>query len=331
MRVKGQLTTWVDSDQLKSIVIPVLKIRRSFLLKPEITQKVKSILSLKKHRDEQANPTPAKIPTGNRRSRSSVVTLGLTLSMAISSFPVNCPGTLATAAEIAQQSSSTHSLSIAVPRPRNISIVRAKNRQRPTVLIAQSLPPQSATIATDNSQFGGEAFVPILVPAPKSQSYKPFNNAQPFSYNGGDSDSELYHPDDKPTGKTGETSIAFSWPAAGVLTSRYGRRWGRMHKGIDIAGPVGTPINSAADGVVVFAGWVEAYGNLVEVKHTDGTKTRYAHNSRLLVSVGQTVAQGQQVSEMGSTGRSTGSHLHFEIRPSGGDAVNPMSHLPTIV
>jgi murein DD-endopeptidase MepM/ murein hydrolase activator NlpD len=104
-----------------------------------------------------------------------------------------------------------------------------------------------------------------------------------------------------------------------------------MHKGIDIAGPVGTPINSAADGVVVFAGWGEAYGNLVEVKHNDGTTTRYAHNSRLLVAVGQTVSQGQQVSEMGSTGRSTGSHLHFEIRPSGGDAVNPISHLPSIV
>jgi murein DD-endopeptidase MepM/ murein hydrolase activator NlpD len=306
------------------------KLGGHFLLKPEITQKVKSILSLKKHRDEQANPTPAKIPSGNHRSRSSVVTLGLTLSMAISSFPVNCPGTLATAAELAQQSSATHAISIAVPRPRNIAIVRTNNRQRPTVLIAQSLPPQSATPTSDNSQFGGEAFVPILVPAPKSQVFKPLTNSQAFSYNGADSDSELYHPDE-PTGKTGETSIAFSWPAAGVLTSRYGRRWGRMHKGIDIAGPVGTPINSAADGIVVFAGWSDSYGNLVEVKHTDGTRTRYAHNSRLLVSVGQNVAQGQQVSEMGSTGHSTGSHLHFEIRPGGGDAVNPISHLPSIV
>lgn len=252
--------------------------------------------------------------------------------MAISSLPVNCPGTIATAAtELAQQSLSTHSFVAVLPKRRNISIVTAKNRQRPTVLIAQSLPPQASAPTTDGSQFGGEAFVPILVPAPKSQSFKPFNNAQPFSYNGHDGDSELYHPDDKPTERTGETSIAFSWPAAGVLTSRYGRRWGRMHKGIDIAGPIGTPINSAASGIVVFAGWSDSYGNLVEVKHNDGTTTRYGHNSRLLVSVGQTVAQGQQVSEMGSTGRSTGSHLHFEIRPGGGDAVNPMSHLPTIV
>lgn len=331
MRVEGQLTTWVDSDQLKSIFIPVLKIRRSFLLKPEITQKVKSILSLKKDRDEQATPTPEKVPSGNRRSHSSVVTLGLTLSMAISSLPVNCPVTMASAAEIAQQSLSTHSSVVVVSKPRSIPLVRATNRQVPTVLIAQSLPPQSPTATSDNSRFGSEEFVPILVPAPKSQSFKPFNNAQPFSYNGQDSDSELYHPGDHQTDKTGETSIAFTWPAAGVLTSRYGRRWGRMHKGIDIAGPVGTPINSAASGVVVFAGWSDSYGNLVEVEHTDGTRTRYAHNSRLLVSVGQSVSQGQQVSEMGSTGRSTGSHLHFEIRPSGGDAINPMPHLPAIV
>ena len=113
------------------------------------------------------------------------------------------------------------------------------------------------------------------------------------------------------------------------VASRFGRRWGRMHKGIDIAGPIGTPINAAADGTVISAGWNSGgYGNLVEVKHSDGTTTRYGHNSRISVSVGQTVRQGQQLAEMGSTGHSTGSHLHFEIRPTGGTAVNPIAHLP---
>jgi murein DD-endopeptidase MepM/ murein hydrolase activator NlpD len=121
----------------------------------------------------------------------------------------------------------------------------------------------------------------------------------------------------------------FIWPAKGVLTSGYGWRWGRMHQGIDIAAPVGTPILAAAPGVVVTAGWNSGgYGNLVEVQHADGSLTLYAHNNRILVRRGQEVAQGQQISEMGSTGRSTGPHLHFEVHPKGRGAVNPIALLP---
>lgn len=120
----------------------------------------------------------------------------------------------------------------------------------------------------------------------------------------------------------------YMWPAKGVLTSPYGWRWGRMHKGIDIAGPVGTPIYAAADGRVSYAGWNSGgYGYLVEIEHPDGSLTLYAHNNRILVQVGQEVAQGQQISEMGSTGYSTGPHLHFEIHPAGKGAVNPMTYL----
>jgi murein DD-endopeptidase MepM/ murein hydrolase activator NlpD len=119
------------------------------------------------------------------------------------------------------------------------------------------------------------------------------------------------------------------WPAKGVLTSGYGMRWGRMHKGIDIAGPVGTPIFAAGPGIVLRSGWNSSgYGNLVEIQHPDGTITRYGHNSRLAVQAGQQVEQGQLIALMGSTGRSTGPHCHFEVRPGGGDAVNPMSYLP---
>lgn len=121
----------------------------------------------------------------------------------------------------------------------------------------------------------------------------------------------------------------FIWPAKGVLTSGYGWRWGRMHKGIDIAGPIGTPIVAAAEGRVTYAGWNSGgYGYLVEIQHTDGSLTLYAHNNRILVQVGQEVAQGQQISEMGSTGYSTGPHLHFEVHPSGRGAVNPIALLP---
>jgi murein DD-endopeptidase MepM/ murein hydrolase activator NlpD len=123
---------------------------------------------------------------------------------------------------------------------------------------------------------------------------------------------------------------AWVWPAQGVFTSGYGWRWGRMHKGIDVANNVGTPIVAAAAGRVTFAGWHDGgYGYLVEITHEDGSLSLYGHNSRLLVRQGDSVSQGQAISEMGSTGRSTGPHLHFEIHPAGGrGAANPLQFLP---
>lgn len=128
----------------------------------------------------------------------------------------------------------------------------------------------------------------------------------------------------------GEMPIpGFIWPARGVLTSGFGRRWGRMHKGIDIAGPVGTPIVAAADGIVISAGWnAGGYGNLVRIRHFDGTITLYAHNSKILVRRGDYVTQGQQIAKMGSTGFSTGPHLHFEIHPRGVRPMDPLAFLP---
>ncbi|PSB31895.1 hypothetical protein C7B82_06665 [Stenomitos frigidus ULC18] len=130
-------------------------------------------------------------------------------------------------------------------------------------------------------------------------------------------------------GNTGKFN-GYIWPAKGLLTSGYGWRWGRMHKGIDIAAPVGTPVFAAAAGVVITAGWNSGgYGNMVEIQHPDGSVTLYAHNSRLVVRPGQEVAQGQQIADMGSTGYSTGPHSHFEVHLPGQGAVNPMAHLPT--
>ena len=133
---------------------------------------------------------------------------------------------------------------------------------------------------------------------------------------------------DFPNGQNNLTTN-YIWPAKGVLSSGFGRRWGRMHKGIDIAAPIGTPIVASAPGEVIAAGWNSGgYGNLVKIRHPDGSVTFYAHNSRVLVRAGEEVAQGQQISEMGSTGRSTGPHLHFEVRPNGENAANPIAFLP---
>ena len=124
-------------------------------------------------------------------------------------------------------------------------------------------------------------------------------------------------------------SVAWVWPAQGVFTSGYGWRWGRMHKGIDIANNVGTPILAARSGQVLSAGWNEGgYGYLVELQHDDGSISRYAHNSQILVRPGDSISQGAVISLMGSTGRSTGPHLHFEILPAGRGAVNPLQFLP---
>jgi murein DD-endopeptidase MepM/ murein hydrolase activator NlpD len=120
----------------------------------------------------------------------------------------------------------------------------------------------------------------------------------------------------------------YIWPVEGTLTSGFGWRWGRLHKGIDIGAPIGTPVIAAAAGEVISAGWDSGgYGNLVKIKHANGSVTFYAHNNKLLVHSGQQVSQGQQISEVGSTGDSTGPHLHFEIRLHGETAVNPIAYL----
>ncbi|WP_436799283.1 DUF5930 domain-containing protein [Pacificibacter marinus] len=109
-------------------------------------------------------------------------------------------------------------------------------------------------------------------------------------------------------------------------TSGFGPRWGRMHEGTDFAAAYGTPIYSTADGVVTFAGWSNGYGRLVKIQHEFGIETRYAHQSQLMVKVGQRVSRGQQIGAMGNSGRSTGTHLHYEVRV-GGKAVNPMTYI----
>ncbi|MBS9384492.1 MAG: M23 family metallopeptidase [Dolichospermum sp. BR01] len=117
------------------------------------------------------------------------------------------------------------------------------------------------------------------------------------------------------------------WPTQGILSQGF-RKY--QHEGIDIAGAKGTPILAAAAGTVVKAGWDDwGLGNFIEIKHFNGNVTVYGHNSRLLVSKGQQVKQGQIIAEMGSTGNSTAPHLHFEFYVDGRLASNPLSLLPS--
>ena len=120
----------------------------------------------------------------------------------------------------------------------------------------------------------------------------------------------------------------FAMPVRGSFryTSGFGMRWGRMHSGTDFAGPHGMPIYATADGVVTEAEWSSGYGRMVTIQHAFGIETRYAHLSRIRVREGERVSRGDRIGDMGNTGRSTGTHLHYEVRV-GGKAVNPMIYI----
>ena len=115
-------------------------------------------------------------------------------------------------------------------------------------------------------------------------------------------------------------SSSYGW-RRNPVTGRYA-----MHEGLDFAAPRGTAIKAASAGIVVAAGYQSGYGKTVEIDHGDGLLTRYAHASELLVKPGDVVERGQQIAKVGSTGRSTGSHLHFEVRVAG-KAMDPRTFL----
>ena len=123
-------------------------------------------------------------------------------------------------------------------------------------------------------------------------------------------------------------SMPFDHPVRGSFrySSGFGPRWGRMHSGTDMAGPHGTPIVATADGVVIHADWSSGYGRLIKIQHDFGIETRYAHLSAFHVVEGQRVSRGDRIGDMGNTGRSTGTHLHYEIRV-GGTPINPMNYI----
>ena len=117
------------------------------------------------------------------------------------------------------------------------------------------------------------------------------------------------------------------WPLRGGLNSYYGYRWGSFHTGLDIGGDTGQPFVAAAGGTVSSVGWSGGYGNMILIDHGNGVATRYAHASKVSVSNGQQISKGESIGLVGSTGRSTGPHLHFEVIING-DTVNPLNYLP---
>lgn len=133
--------------------------------------------------------------------------------------------------------------------------------------------------------------------------------------------------------KSGDRTKPSIWPVKGAITSTFGTRedpvygGAAYHEGLDIVNDYGTPIEVTADGLVTIAGEEAGYGYLVEVAHANGLVTRYGHNSTILVAPGQQVKQGDIISLMGSTGKSTGTHLHYEVRING-TAVDPLLFLP---
>lgn len=127
-------------------------------------------------------------------------------------------------------------------------------------------------------------------------------------------------------GAEAPSASGFIWPVNGPITSPFGWRWGRMHEGIDIGAGYGTPIHAAAAGTVIWAGWMGGYGNLVVLDHGGGLSTAYGHQQRIYVHVGQRVAQGEVIGEVGSTGHAFGPHLHFEVRVNG-TPVDPLRYL----
>ncbi|HAI21043.1 MAG TPA: peptidase M23 [Clostridiales bacterium UBA8153] len=143
---------------------------------------------------------------------------------------------------------------------------------------------------------------------------------------------QLFIPTGAPAGPVEGTapriaSASFIWPVRGRITSGFGMRWGRMHQGLDIAAPHGHPVSASRDGRVSFAGRWGGFGNLVIISRPSGISTYYAHLSRIEVRVGQALEAGQRIGRVGSTGNSTGPHLHFEIRFNG-RPVNPRLYLP---
>ena len=132
-------------------------------------------------------------------------------------------------------------------------------------------------------------------------------------------------PDEVPNFKLyGEGLI---WPSPGKLTSKFGKRWGKKHQGIDMGQNKGLTIVAAGGGIVEFEGRQRGYGKTVIIDHGRGVKTLYAHATRTYVKEGQRVSKGQKITKMGRTGRSTGVHLHFEVRIKG-VARDPLKYLP---
>lgn len=198
--------------------------------------------------------------------------------------------------------------------------------------------PDLANLISAVKKIRGNEADPNLLPVPDTFAGDP-NDAQVISLY-----QEEFGPDAvdgliRPAGVDGTAPVekmSFQMPVSGRISSGFGNRFHpidkkiKFHAGIDIAAPKGTAIGAAAEGVVVFAGWRKGYGNLVIVQHPDGRETFYGHASKIFAAKGDQVVAGQKIAEVGSTGKSTGPHLHFEVREDG-QPVDPKRFLSNVL
>ncbi len=172
---------------------------------------------------------------------------------------------------------------------------------------------------TEDAPLGAGQVIFMLAPAPgMSAAPAPVAAAEP----------PAAAPGEPPAAESGKNKEVLRWPLPeGRLSSAFGKRWGRKHEGIDLAAPEGTPVLAAQEGRVLYAGdTVQGYGNMVVLQHENDLLTAYAHNSVLLVRVGDHVRAGQTIARVGQSGRATGPHLHFEVR-QGQVPLNPLRFL----
>jgi murein DD-endopeptidase MepM/ murein hydrolase activator NlpD len=270
---------------------------------PYVQGLLSEVKALRDQRTQQASPTEqanveqvgsVEQPPGRGQSRQPVA-LAASLDASQSAAELRGAGGSLTVERQAERQIGRQSGQTAVPRIPQRTLVREAT---PDVVAVAPLNPESYAPLTE--QIPGRMVSPDLPALPDAEKFLP---------NG--------------------VLKGYIWPARGMLTSGYGWRWGRMHQGIDIAADVGTPIHAAAGGVVESAGWNSGgYGNMVEIRHSDGSMTRYAHMNAIYVQEGARVSQSEQIGEMGSTGYSTGPHLHFEVHLADQGTVNPMAYLP---
>ncbi len=272
-------------------------------------------------------PQPPSVPQliqANVKGQTTLPNVTMPVSTPSNSGNLQHPESLQAQAIQANSTFSYTTAPIVIPVPLPLS-----NSEAPEPVKVQQASPSASTVKPDTDAIS----IPVPSPQVATAPTEPSNYNPKIQTPIGDTVSPELPPIQGPTPYLPPSNSppfpGYIWPAKGVFTSGYGWRWGRMHKGIDVAAPIGTPVVAAAPGRVVRSGWNSGgYGNLVEIQHPDGSTTRYAHNSKLLVVAGQEVEQGQQIALMGSTGHSTGPHCHFELHPYGKGAINPIAYLP---
>jgi murein DD-endopeptidase MepM/ murein hydrolase activator NlpD len=180
-----------------------------------------------------------------------------------------------------------------------------------TVLAADQTSLEGATIQTTGS---GVQLVSVTPATNTAVHTEEFAHAAAFAQERADREARQLRP-------------LYVMPTKGIWTSGFGYRWGVLHGGIDLAGPIGTPIYAATDGVVIDAGPTAGYGAWVKLRHADGTVTLYGHVNTWVVSIGERVMAGDQIATIGNRGNSTGPHLHFEVLLNGTNRVDPVPWL----